>query len=126
MKVFMRFTLLFPAAMVALFAQPPTAASLPTDRLLSESGPTFGIDAIRLPNPMTVIAYGDQRFTDPANTQQTNPRIRQWLVNQIAQEHPAAVIMNGDIPLAGNVANDYAVFQAETKPWRDLRLHVFP
>jgi len=126
MKVFMRFTLLFPAAMVALFAQPPTAASLPTDRLLSESGPTFGIDASRLPNPMTVIAYGDQRFTDPANTQQTNPRIRQWLVNQIAQEHPAAVIMNGDIPLAGNVANDYAVFQAETKPWRDLRLHVFP
>ncbi|MGD1097195.1 MAG: metallophosphoesterase [Bryobacteraceae bacterium] len=126
MEVSIRLTLLFPATLVALFAQAPTAASLPTDRLLSESGPTFRIDASQLPNPMTVIAYGDQRFTDPANTRQTNPRIRQWLVNQIAKEHPAAVIMNGDVPLAGNVANDYAVFQAETKPWRDLHFHVFP
>ncbi len=46
-------------------------------------------------------------------------------MNQIAKEHPAAVIMNGDVPLAGNVANDYAVFQAETKPWRDLHMRVF-
>jgi hypothetical protein len=28
--------------------------------------------------------------------------------------------------LAGDVKNDYAVFAAETKPWRDARLHVFP
>lgn len=34
--------------------------------------------------------------------------------------------MNGDVPLAGNVANDYAVFTSETKPWRDLRIPVFP
>ena len=47
-------------------------------------------------------------------------------MNQIAAEHPGAVIMNGDVPLAGNVANDYAVFQAETKVWRDLHLRVFP
>src|ERR1039457_6543185 len=108
MKASIRFALLFPAALVALLAQPPTAASLPTDHLLSESGPTFRIDSNQLPNRLTLIAYGDQRFTDPANTRQTNPRIRQWLVKQIAREHPAAVIMNGDVPLAGNVANDYA------------------
>jgi acid phosphatase type 7 len=36
------------------------------------------------------------------------------------------VIMNGDIPLAGNVINDYAVFQAETRPWRDLHMRLFP
>ena len=30
------------------------------------------------------------------------------------------------IPLAGRVANDYAVFQAETKVWRDLHLRVYP
>ena len=119
-----QFALLFAGALLAL-AQPPTAATLPTDRLLSEPGPTFRIDDSQLPTPLTLIAYGDQRFTDPANTRQTNPRIRQWLVNQIAKEHPAAVIMNGDVPLAGEVANDYAVFQAETKPWRDLNLHVF-
>jgi len=118
--------LLFATAIVGLFAQAPTAVTLPTDRLLSEPGPTFRIDDSQLPNPITLILYGDQRFTDPKNTRQTNPRIRQWLVNQIAKERPVAVIMNGDVPLAGNIANDYAVYQAETKVWRDSHVHVFP
>jgi hypothetical protein len=126
MKITVQFSLLFAPALVALLAQPPTAATLSTDRLLSEPGPTFRIDDNRLPHPITLIAYGDQRFTDPANTLQSNPRIRQWLVNRIAKEHPAAVIMNGDVPLAGNVANDYAVFQAETKFWQHLHLLVLP
>src|SRR5579863_717988 len=117
---------LFGVALASLFAQAPTAATLSTAQLLSGPGPTFRIADDQLPKPLTLIAYGDQRFTDPANTRQTNPRIRQWLVNQIAREHPAAVIMNGDVPLNGNIANDYAVFHAETKPWRDLKLHVFP
>jgi hypothetical protein len=116
---------LFALSLVALSAQ-PTAASLPTDGLLSEAGPTFRIADNQLPDPLKLIAYGDQRFTNPANTRQTNPRIRQWLVNQIAKEHPAAVIMNGDVPLAGGVADDYAVFGAETRVWRDLHLNVFP
>ena len=34
--------------------------------------------------------------------------------------------MNGDVPLAGNVTNDYAVFRTETKIWRDLGLHIYP
>jgi acid phosphatase type 7 len=126
MNITVQFSLLFALALVALLAQSPTAASLPTDRLLSEPGPTFRTGDNRLPHPITLIAYGDQRFTDPANTVQSNPRIRRWLVNRIAKEHPAAVIMNGDVPLAGNVTNDYAVFQAETKPWRDMHLLVLP
>src|SRR5579862_1577295 len=79
--------------------------------------PTFRIEEHDLRSPLTLIAYGDQQFTDPANTRRTNPRIRQWLVGQIAKERPDAVIMNGDVPLAGNVANDYAVFLSETKAW---------
>jgi hypothetical protein len=118
--------LLFAAIGIALFAQSPTSSTLPTSQLLSEPGPTFRIGDDQLPKPLTLIAYGDQRFTDPANTKDTDPRIRKWLVNRIAAEHPAAVIMNGDVPLAGNVANDYAVFHAETKIWRDLHLRVFP
>jgi acid phosphatase type 7 len=110
-----------------LLAQSPTPTSftLPTGQLLSEPGPTFRISDQELPAPLTLIAYGDQRFTDPSNTRQTDPRIRQWLVGQIAKEHPAAVIMNGDVPLAGEVPNDYTVFQSETKVWRDLHLRVF-
>jgi hypothetical protein len=34
--------------------------------------------------------------------------------------------MNGDVPLGSNLTDDYAVFETETKPWRDLHLHVFP
>jgi len=124
-KLSTRFAILATAAQLAILAQPPTAATLPTDQLLSEPGPTFRINDNQLPDPLTLIAYGDQRFTDPANTRQTNPRIRQWLVNQITKEHPAAVIMNGDVPLNGNVANDYSVFHAETKAWQDLHLPVF-
>lgn len=122
---FLRASLLLFAVALVGCAQPPTAATLPTDGLLSEPGPTFRIEDKQLPAPLTLVAYGDQRFTDPANTRQTNPRIRQWLVGQIAKEHPSAVIMNGDVPLSGEVANDYAVFQAETKVWRDLHLPVF-
>lgn len=109
-----------------LLAQGPSAATLPTNQLLSGPGPAFRIGDGELPAPLTLIAYGDQRFTNPSNARQTNPRIRQWLVEQIAKEHPAAVIMNGDVPLAGDDANDYEVFQAETKSWRDLHLHIFP
>jgi hypothetical protein len=126
MKASILFALSFTSAGVALLAQGPTSFTLPTSQLLSESGPTFRIADNQLPSTLTVIAYGDQRFTDPANTRQTDPRMRKWLVNQIALEHPAALLMNGDVPLAGDVANDYAVYQAETKPWRDLHLRVFP
>jgi hypothetical protein len=122
MKASIPFALLFAAVVGALLAQVPLQ-SVP---LLSEPGPTFQIADNQLPSPLTLIAYGDQRFTDPANTTQTNPRIRQWLVKQIAAEHPAAVIMNGDVPLAGDVASDYAVFENETKVWRDSHLRVFP
>ena len=126
MRAAIVFTLWLAAAPLACFAQRQTAATLPTGQLLSQPGPTIRIDELALPDPLTLIAYGDQRFTDPSNTRSTNPRIRQWLVHQIAAEHPAAVILNGDVPLAGNVSNDYAVFQAETKPWRDAGLRVFP
>jgi calcineurin-like phosphoesterase family protein len=117
MKASILIALLFGAALGVLMAQAP---------LLSEPGPTFRVADNQLPNPLMLITYGDQRFTDPANTTQTDPRMRQWLVKQIAAEHPAAVIMNGDVPLAGDVANDYTVFQNETKAWRDLKLRVFP
>ncbi len=118
MKTSILSVILFGVAVGAMLAQGPA--------LLSEPGPTFRIADSDLPTPLTVIAYGDQRFTDPSNTRQTDPRMRQWLAGQIAKERPAAVIMNGDVPLAGDAANDYAVFKSETKAWRDLHLRVYP
>jgi hypothetical protein len=111
-------SLLLPVLLVA-----QNAVDLPTNTLLSEPGPTFRIEAA---DPLTFVAYGDQRFTDPSNVKSADPRVRQWLANQIAAEKPGAIILNGDVPLNGDVENDYAVFHAETKAWRDAHLHVFP
>jgi hypothetical protein len=95
-------------------------------QLLSEPGPTFRLTDSSLPNPLTLILYGDQRFTDPANVTVADPKVRLWLAQRIAAEHPAAVVMNGDVPYNGSVANDYAVFKSETKPWRDAGIKIFP
>ena len=103
---------------VVLAQEPPapkrlTPMTLPTDQLISSPGPSFRFEGRALPDPLTFIVYGDQRFTDPANVTATDPRVRLWLVNQIASEHPAAVILNGDVPLSGDVVNDYSVFRSE-------------
>ena len=102
------------------------AANLPTSNLLSQPGPTFTIIDAQLPSSPSFIAYGDMRFTDPKNLTATNPRVRNWLVEKIASEHPAAVFLNGDVPLAGDVLNDYAVFHDESAPWRAAGLRVYP
>ena len=74
----------------------------------------------------SIIAYGDMRFTDPTNITVTNPRVRRWLVEQIAIEHPAAVLLSGDVPYDGSHVGDYEVFHQETAPWRDAKLRVYP
>lgn len=102
------------------------AADLATGNLISQPGPTFRVSDSELPTPLTFIAYGDMRFTNPANTKATNPIVRQWLVQKVAQERPAAVFLNGDVPLAGDNANDYEVYHQETKAWRDAHLRVYP
>ena len=102
---------------------PPAAPSVPS---LSTPGPTFVVPASQIPPQWTVIGYGDTRFTDPTNEKDTNPKVRRWLVNQIAAEHPDALLISGDLPLSGNVENDYAVFKTESEPWRAAKLRVYP
>ena len=94
-----------------------------TEGLLSEPGPTFKLAA---PKSWTLIAYGDMRFTDPANTKVTNPVARRALVARVAEEKPDLLLLSGDVPYSGNVTNDYAVFREETAAWRAAGLRVFP
>jgi len=97
---------------------------LPTTNLISERGPSF-----RVPEPSkppTVIVFGDQRFTDPENTEVTSPKARRWLVEKIAAEKPDAILLNGDVAYSGDVVNEYEVFKAETRTWRDEHLHYYP
>jgi len=94
--------------------------------LLSGSGPTFTVPAASLPKDWSVIAYGDTRFTDPANTTVTNPAARRALVAKIASEHPDALVISGDLPYDGANPDDYQVFKQETAAWRDAHLRVYP
>jgi len=82
-----------------------------------------GVDSSR---PLRVIIYGDTRFTDPKETSATNPKVRRWLVDKIAEEKPDALVVSGDLPWHGGVAGDYDVYQAETKIWRDAHLLIYP
>jgi len=93
-------------------------------QLLSQPGATFRLSAPH--GPWSVIAYGDMRFTDPANTKVTTPSARRALVERIAQEHPDALLLSGDVPYSGDNANDYAVYRDETASWRKAELHVYP
>ena len=102
----------------------PTWAADASAGLLSEPGPTFKVAVPE--SGWTLIAYGDMRFTDPANTTSTDPMARRALVKRIAEEKPDGLMLSGDVPLSGAVANDYAVFQEETAAWRGAGLKVFP
>ena len=94
--------------------------------LLSQPGPAFSLSESDLHKPLTVIAYGDMRFTDPTNHEPSNPAARQALVARIGQEKPDAVLLSGDVPWHGGEKTDYAVYQKETEIWRTNHLHVYP
>jgi acid phosphatase type 7 len=106
--------------------QGPRAEDISTASLISQPGPSFSFPQAEVGKKAKVIVYGDQRFTDPENTKVTNPKVRRLLVHKIAEEHPSAVLMNGDVPYSGDVENDYAVYKTETQVWRDEHLRVFP
>lgn len=106
-------------------ARGPQTGAAPT-AAADQSGPAFTIKPQDLHAPLTVIAYGDMRFTDPANVIATNPAARRALVARIAAEKPDALLLNGDVPWHGADTRDYDVYRAETQAWRDGNLRVFP
>jgi calcineurin-like phosphoesterase family protein len=92
----------------------------------SHTGPTFTVDEGNLHRPVTVIAYGDIRFTDPNNETATNPTARRALVTQIALEKPDAILLSGDVPWHGGDQGDYSVYLTETNIWRINHLRIYP
>ena len=78
------------------------------------------------PRSVTVIAYGDTRFTDRTNVTATNPQARAALIARIADEKPDAILVSGDLPWHGGVVDDYDQFRAETKLWRSRSLRLIP
>lgn len=72
------------------------------------------------------IAYGDTRFTDPADTNASNPEVRRELVKAIAAAHPDFVTFGGDITYNGNDPNDWKVYDSETAIWHRQHIPVYP
>ncbi len=90
------------------------------------AGPTFSVSDADLGKHVTVIAYGDMRFHDPANVTVANPVARKELVERIAEEKPSAVQLTGDVPYKGSDAADYDNYRLESAPWRSVGLRVYP
>lgn len=80
----------------------------------------------RLHPSFRFVAYGDTRFTDPANTKDANPEVRQQLVRAIADARPDFITFGGDIAFNGDNANDWTEYDRETLVWREHRIPVYP
>ncbi len=73
-----------------------------------------------------MVAYGDMRFTDPAVTKGTNPRVRKWLAERIAEVNPKVLLLTGDMPYTGAKTADWDEFQKETAGWREHNILQLP
>ena len=76
--------------------------------------------------PFRFVAYGDTRFTDPANTGAADPEVRKQLVRAIADVHPDFITFGGDIAYNGDKPNDWKVYDEETAVWRKRKIPVYP
>lgn len=94
--------------------------------LLSQPGATFTVKDSALPSNLSLIVYGDMRFTHPEDIEDTNPAARRALVAKIADEHPDALVLTGDVPFRGRDVFDYQEFARETTAWQSEHLRVYP
>ncbi len=90
------------------------------------SGPTFIVPGIAPGQTLKIVAYGDTRFTATKDDADTSPRVRKYLVRQIAREKPDAIFMTGDLPFNGADAADWQVYREETAAWSAGHLRVYP
>jgi len=81
---------------------------------------------IAVKGPFQFVVYGDARFTNPANVGPSNAEVRRALVNQIAAIKPSFILFSGDLVLQGDNSADWTIWDAETKPWANPRIPVFP
>jgi hypothetical protein len=88
--------------------------------------PTFVYSQFVPDQLLRLVAYGDMRFTDPSITSGTNPHMRKWLADRIAEEHPDALLLTGDMPYTGAKKEDWQVFQNETAGWRRAKILQLP
>jgi hypothetical protein len=91
------------------------------------SGQTSAVDLqLDVKAPFRFVIYGDTRFHDPRDTEAANPGVRVALVQAIAEVNPAFLGLTGDIVYNGQDADDWKVWDRETRVWRDKKIPVYP
>lgn len=120
------FLILLFAIGLARFAFTQSEPNSSGSRDVTDAGPNFSVADAELPQNPSILVYGDMRFTDPSNTKVANPRAREFLADRVAEVHPDAVELTGDVPYAGGRASDYDEYRLETTAWRAERLRVYP
>jgi len=107
-----------------------TVSGLPSCATGSADQPPFTSNHVALvldvPSQFRFVAFGDTRFHDPADTEAANAAVRQTLVKAIDEEKPAFVSIGGDIVYSGDNPKDWQVWDAETTPWREHKIVVYP
>src|SRR3984893_3332960 len=88
-------------SMLAVSGCMRTPDSPAPERVAPSVAATLIVPDAALPKPLVLVAYGDTRFTDPAEIRASSPAARQALVAKVAAEEPAAIFVNGDITLHG-------------------------
>jgi acid phosphatase type 7 len=74
--------------------------------------------------PLTFVVYGDTRFCRRDDV--ANPYARRALVDKIAREAPAAILIGGDLVFEGANPEDYGTYRSETAEWTRQKIPVFP
>jgi hypothetical protein len=74
--------------------------------------------------PLVFVAYGDTRFTERVDV--VNGAARRALVEKIAGEKPAAILIGGDLVYDGTDPADYQKYRSETAAWAEEKIPVFP
>jgi acid phosphatase type 7 len=99
-------------------------AALPTSATESAEPPRFEVPAREDGHALTFLVYGDTRFTRRDDV--VNASARRALVERMAHEQPAAVLIGGDLVYQGAEADDYQVYKSETVEWSNREIPVFP
>lgn len=75
-------------------------------------------------SPLVFVAYGDTRFTQRVDV--VDATARRALVEKIASEKPAAILIGGDLVYDGSNPDDYQTYRSETTEWSQEKIPVFP
>jgi calcineurin-like phosphoesterase family protein len=92
----------------------------------ADSAPTLTFPQFANARQIRFVVYGDMRFAPPSITSGTNPRIRRWIAEQVAQERPQVLLLTGDTPFTGASDADWEDFQNETESWREQGILTLP